>query len=81
MADYLEGMDKEAAEEDAAGRIMARGFMDELNKLAAKPKASKAVGTKQSVDSNKSEDGGEKVEEAKEEALPGENSGWSESQG
>ncbi|RKX67343.1 MAG: hypothetical protein DRP42_00665 [Tenericutes bacterium] len=23
------------AEEDAAGRIMARGFMDELNKLAA----------------------------------------------
>jgi len=25
---------KQAAEEDAAGRIMARGFMDELNKLA-----------------------------------------------
>ena len=34
-------LEKIAAEEDAAGRIMARGFMDELNKLAAglgKPK-------------------------------------------
>lgn len=29
-----EEMTKEAAEQDAAGRIMARGFMDELNKLA-----------------------------------------------
>jgi len=28
-------MEKLATEEDAAGRIMARGFMDELNKLAA----------------------------------------------
>lgn len=27
-------MEKLAAEEDAAGRITARGFMDELNKLA-----------------------------------------------
>lgn len=27
--------EKLAAEEEAAGRIMARGFMDELNKLAA----------------------------------------------
>lgn len=27
-------LEKQAAEEDAAGRIMARGFMDELNKLA-----------------------------------------------
>ncbi|MHC4644900.1 MAG: hypothetical protein ACYTBJ_05330 [Planctomycetota bacterium] len=28
-------LEKLAAEEDAAGRITARGFMDELNKLAA----------------------------------------------
>jgi len=28
-------MTKEAAEEEAAGRITARGFMDELQKLAA----------------------------------------------
>ena len=28
-------MEKIAAEEEAAGRITARGFMDELNKLAA----------------------------------------------
>lgn len=27
-------MEKFAAEEEAAGRIMARGFMDELNKIA-----------------------------------------------
>lgn len=27
-------LEKMAAEEEAAGRIMARGFMDELNKLA-----------------------------------------------
>jgi len=29
---------KQAEEEDAAGRIMARGFADELNKLAETPK-------------------------------------------
>ena len=41
LADYLDQLDAEqddfekiAAEEDAAGRIMARGFMDELDKLA-----------------------------------------------
>jgi len=28
---------KQAEEEDAAGRIMARGFADEMNKLAAPP--------------------------------------------
>ena len=28
-------MEKMAAEEEAAGRIFARGFVDELNKLAA----------------------------------------------
>jgi hypothetical protein len=44
LADYLEELEssqeemtKQAAEEEAAGRIMARGFMDELNKLAALP--------------------------------------------
>jgi hypothetical protein len=31
-------MEKIAAEEEAAGRITARGFMDELNKLAAEMK-------------------------------------------
>ena len=35
MEEQEEEMMKVAAEEDAAGRIMARGFMDELNKLAA----------------------------------------------
>lgn len=34
LEDQDEEMQKQAAEEDAAGRIMARGFMDELNKLA-----------------------------------------------
>lgn len=33
MAKEAQELDKLAAEEDAAGRIMARGFMDELNKL------------------------------------------------
>lgn len=32
-----EELEKQAAEDDAAGRIMARGFMDELNKLAQMP--------------------------------------------
>ncbi|MHC4644907.1 MAG: hypothetical protein ACYTBJ_05365 [Planctomycetota bacterium] len=36
MAKEAEDQVKLAAEEDAAGRIMARGFMDELNKLAQK---------------------------------------------
>ena len=35
MEEQDEEMSKLAAEEDAAGRIVARGFMDELNKLAA----------------------------------------------
>jgi len=35
MSKEASEMEKMAAEEDAAGRIMARGFMDELNKLAA----------------------------------------------
>ena len=34
MEDQEEEMSKLAAEEDAAGRIMARGFMDELAKIA-----------------------------------------------
>lgn len=33
----LSDVEKVAAEHDAAGRIMARGFMDELNKLAQMP--------------------------------------------
>ncbi len=33
----LSEVEKVAAEHDAAGRIMARGFMDELNKLAQMP--------------------------------------------
>ena len=33
----LSDVEKTAAEYDAAGRIMARGFMDELNKLAQMP--------------------------------------------
>lgn len=35
MAKEAEEHEKVAAEEEAAGRITARGFMDELNKLAA----------------------------------------------
>ena len=34
MTKEAEGLEKLAAEEDAAGRIMARGFMDEMNKIA-----------------------------------------------
>jgi len=34
MNKEAEKMNKLAAEEEAAGRIMARGFVDELNKLA-----------------------------------------------
>lgn len=41
MEEQEEEMAKLAAEEDAAGRIMARGFMDELNKLAASQWAKK----------------------------------------
>jgi hypothetical protein len=33
--DELSEIEKVASEYDAAGRIMARGFQDELNKLAA----------------------------------------------
>ena len=36
MEEQDEEMSKIAAEEDAAGRIMARGFVDELNKIAEK---------------------------------------------
>jgi hypothetical protein len=35
----LSDTEKLAAEHDAAGRIMARGFMDELNKIAQMPPA------------------------------------------
>lgn len=37
MSKEASELEKIAAEENAAGRIMARGFMDELNKLAALP--------------------------------------------
>jgi hypothetical protein len=37
MNKEAEEMNKLAAEEEAAGRIMARGFMDELHKLAEVP--------------------------------------------
>jgi hypothetical protein len=41
MVKEAEELEKIAAEEEAAGRIMARGFMDELNKLAQELEASK----------------------------------------
>lgn len=41
MIEEEEEMQKVAAEEEAAGRIAARGFLDELNKLAQQVEGSR----------------------------------------
>jgi hypothetical protein len=69
-------------EENAAGRIVARGFMDELNKLAAKAaRPSKAPGRQAEERSRSESTDGEKPDSSKEEAAPAEEGGWSEAQG